>query len=508
MKRIITSAAVLFLTAVYIHASSYRISDITYSIAGRTNAKLLERNIPVDKLTVFPDETALLKYIEDYKQQLYNTRFFEEVDLDYTVSAPDQNDLCTVSLSSSLKDSFHLLALPYFKYDSNDGAVFKIKIKDTNFLGTLNPLNSDINFQLKQDSTTDELDNILGVALSYDYPFSLFNYNAAWTNNDSVSYTFGKSTPEWDLNTGLTLSIPLKRCSLDFSLSQGFYRDFDYTKYGDETYFKNSTSVSLPIVIQHIDNWGDVKYTPSVSATVNWDSDGINPENSDLSSPSFSIGQSITTSRINWKNNFRTGISITTSQAYTYNLQTATFAPKFSAEFLGFKGFKYAGICTDIYVFSYINSDEKIGSRLRGVRDDQYFSESSGKSSVYACRTPAALVVNLDLPIHLFTTHWTEWPITKNFSFMKYFDFECQVSPFLDFALDTNYATGRIFNYKDGFYCAGMEVILFPAKWSSIQVRASFGIDVGRYVLSKWIDTSWRDTVSKYEFSFGVGLYY
>ena len=129
MKRIITSAAVLFLTAVYIHASSYRISDITYSIAGRTNAKLLERNIPVDKLTVFPDETALLKYIEDYKQQLYNTRFFEEVDLDYTVSAPDQNDLCTVSLSSSLKDSFHLLALPYFKYDSNDGAVFKIKIK-------------------------------------------------------------------------------------------------------------------------------------------------------------------------------------------------------------------------------------------------------------------------------------------------------------------------------------------------------------------------------------------
>ena len=508
MKRFIISAAVLFSAAVCIYASSYRITDITYSIAGKTNPKLIQRDIPVDTKTVFHDESALVKYIDDYKQQLFNTRFFEEVIIDYIVSPPDENDACTVSISASLKESFHLLAMPYYKYDSNNGSVFKIKVKDTNFLGTLNALNSDINFQMKQTSETAAMQYIFGASISYNYPFSFFSYDATWTNDDSVTYTIGDSSPEWSLNTGFSFSIPLKRCSLDFSASQGFCRDFDYQKYGDDIYFKDSTSVSLPIVIQHIDNWGDVKYTPSVSASVNWDNDGINPADSDLSSPSFTIGQSISSSRINWKNNFRTGISLSTSQAYTYNFQTETFAPKFSAEFLGFKGFKYAGICTDIYVFSYINSTEKIGGRLRGVRDDQYFASSTGISGTYSCSTPAALVVNVDLPVHLLTTHWTEWPVTRHISFMKYFDFECQVSPFFDFALDTNLATGRIFSYKDGFYCAGLEVIVFPAKWSSIQVRASAGVDVGRYVLAKWLDTSWRDSVSKYEFSFGIGLQY
>ena len=89
-----------------------------------------------------------------------------------------------------------------------------------------------------------------------------------------------------------------------------------------------------------------------------------------------------------------------------------------------------------------------------------------------------------------------------------YLDFELQLSPFIDVALTENAATGRTFFWKDGFYNAGIEVLVHPASWKSYVVRASFGVDVGRAVLSRFIDTSWRNNVPKWELFIGLGLEY
>ena len=83
-----------------------------------------------------------------------------------------------------------------------------------------------------------------------------------------------------------------------------------------------------------------------------------------------------------------------------------------------------------------------------------------------------------------------------------------QLSPFIDFALANNKATGTSFSPKDGFYTAGLEMIVFPESWKSIQVRASVGFDVGSYLLKNQLNMNWRSDVSPYEVSVGIGLHY
>jgi len=508
IKKILIAIYVFLFTAALFFPSSYRINSVSYNISGMTRSSVIERNVEVDRTTIFPDEDALAVYLNDYRQQLENTRFFEEIKIDYTTTVPDPEDFCLVNLTVNLKDSFHFVGVPYLKYDSNSGLLMKLKLKDTNFLGSMNSMSSDVNFGFKQDSENEPIRPIAGFNFSFDYPFFLNKLDATWSNNYGITYTFGDTSPEWKASTGLSVSVPISRsCSIDLSVDQGSIRNFDYSKYGDDTYFTEDSKLSVPVVLQRIENWGNVYYTPYVSANYKWDFDGMSPDDSDLYGPRAAIGQSISTSRINWENNFRNGVSASTTQSFTYNFANETLAPKFAVELKIYKGWEYTGFCTDMYFFTSVNDTEKIGGRMRGIRDDQYFNSSYTNNSktygdTYACSTPSALVVNLDLPIHLFSTNFTKPKLLSKLNF------EAQVSPFIDFALYNNIATGTNFDYKDGFYTAGLEGIVYPANWRSIQVRGSLGVDVGRLLLKKWINTDWRDNVSLYEISVGVGLHY
>ena len=233
-----------------------------------------------------------------------------------------------------------------------------------------------------------------------------------------------------------------------------------------------------------------------------WDFNGISDSNSDLAGPQLAIGQTLGTSRINWKNNLRTGLSISTTQSFTYIAQESKLQPKFSVELQVFKGFKRIGIASDLYFFLMANGMENIGSRLRGIRDKQYFSASSGHADSYATKTSGALVVNLDFPVRIFSTCFEKNRVLRKLNF------EMQLSPFIDFALANNKATGTSFSPKDGFYTAGLEMIVFPESWKSIQVRASVGFDVGSYLLKNQLNMNWRSDVSPYEVSVGIGLHY
>ena len=112
--------------------------------------------------------------------------------------------------------------------------------------------------------------------------------------------------------------------------------------------------------------------------------------------------------------------------------------------------------------------------------------------------------MNLDLPIHIFTTDFEKIGL----KFLRKLNFELQISPFIDFALYTNRATGSSFELKDGYYTAGIEFLVFPLRWKSLQIRASAGFDIGSLLFKDLINTSWRPAVSVYEISFGIGLHY
>lgn len=495
----------LFFSAV-LYAQQYKIDSVSYNITGSTWQYSLEQNIKIDKKRIFNNEDELVNYINDLKQRFYNERNFESSELDFTVDLPDENNICLVHITATTKDSHHFLAVPYPKYNSNSGTTLKLKVKDTNFLGSMNDLSSDISFEIEKN-VDDSTDYKWGLSAAFDLPFAAGPFDAKWTNSWDGSFTIGESSPEWNLSTGVVFSLPFDRFSLDWTFEQSTSRDFDYTEYDDEIYYTEFAQFAIPITLQDIDNWGKVYYTPSVSATYNWDKNGINAENDDLSSPIYKVGHSIKTERVNWYGNFRKGLSLEFTQSIGYNTQRYDIIPFASAEAKIFLAFKYLGMCMDAYGFASKNSSTKIGERLRGIKDDQYYSTDDPEiDSEYATRPDSAIVVNMDMPFKIFTFDVTD---SRYFHFLKVFNCEFQIAPFFDFALLRNKATGTNFWFKDGFYSGGLEFLVFPQKWRSLVVRASAGVDLGRIIVpDSYINTDWRSGVSKYELEIGVGLHY
>lgn len=512
---------ILLLVFSTLFAEQYQIKSVDYSSEaafgfGKTNGYALERKVEVDKKRIFEDEEHFLRYMHDYKQRLYNTRVFSDVKIDYTYDEPDENGIRKVSIFVSTKDSIHILAVPYPKYDSNNGFSFKLKGKDNNFLGSLNDMSAEINFSLK-DSNSEDSKNKLGLAFAYDHPFKAGRFYATWINAYSFSYNFDKSSPEWDAKSGLKLELPFYKYSFVWEFDQSFIKNLEYTKFDDDTYFKEYFCFSVPIILKKIDNWGNVTYTPSTSFTYNWDFDGINKMNTDLSSPIIAAGHSISTERINWAYNLRKGLSLSAGNSYSFNTQRGIFTPSINTEVKAFHTvyldwqddvLARFGFAADFYAFYDIQDPHgkyimvngtNIGSRLRGIRDDLKYEDTNSKM----CNVISAFVLNLDMPIHFFSTAFETKVLNK-------LNVDVQVSPFVDIALTHNKITDRWFDPRDGFYCGGLEVLVYPLKWSGFVVRISAGIDLARTVLKKLkmpIENSWRSG-SKYELSIGLGLQY
>ena len=511
----------VFLGISALHAEKYQIKNVEYTSkvafgVGTTNSYALEQKVDINKKRIFDNEEAFLKYKDDYIQRLKNTQVFNKIEVDYSYSEPDENDIRSVTLFVNTEDAIHILAVPYPKYDSNNGFSFKLKGKDNNFLGSLNEMSAEINFSLK-DSNSEDSKNKVGLAFSYDHPFKAGIFNATFINSHSFSYNFDASSPEWDAKTGLKLELPFKKHSLVWEFDQSFIKNLDYAKYDDDLYFKEYFDFSVPITIKEIDGWGKIKYTPDASVTYNWDFDGIQELNTDLSSPVIGIGHSISTERINWNDLLRTGLSLKLSNTYSYNTQRNTFTPVVSTEVKAFKSlyfsdmdevFSRLGFASDFYAFINIEDPHgkyimvngtNIGSRLRGIRDDLKYDDTDSKM----CNVISAFVLNLDMPIHFFTTAFETKILNK-------LNVDVQISPFIDIALTHNKITDRWFDPRDGFYCGGLEILIYPLKWSGFVVRASAGIDLARTVLKKLkmpINDDWRQG-SKYEISIGLGLQY
>lgn len=510
-------------------AEKFRIADIDYELDG-TKQYAVERAVEVNTKRVFSSYEEFHAYMDNLQQEFTNQRVFDTAELTYryeyedgtTGDTPKGDDdgesITIVHAHLRATDSKHMLLVPYPKYNSNSGLNLKLKLKDMNFLGTMSVLSSDINFSIEYDEQdSSDKDYVIGANFSYDYPFKAGPFDSSWNNSFGIDMTLGETIPEFSYETGFTFELPFDTYSIKLDLTEGIYRDMDYEEYGDELYFKTDATFSLPLKIAEIENWGSVKWTPSVEFKVNYDKDGISPENSDISSPLLTFGHSIGTERIDWLGNFRNGLSVSFGQTVGYNFQKDTYPVKVYSKLKAYKAFKYAGISAQAYAFAAMDGSEKIGSMLRGIKDDQYYADYDKK----ALDVPAAIVFSLDIPVHIVTTDWTGWIgwvfgeeswISRHTGWMRYFDFELQLSPFGDMALAKNDVTGKAFAIKDGWYAGGLEMLVYPAKWRSLVVRGSVGIDAGRKIVDKVVDklfdSSWRKNCSAVEIYIGIGLQY
>lgn len=529
MKKKIFTALFLFLV-VLLNADEYRINKVIYNISGKTKENRISKNVPVDTSKIFKSEEELQNYINDYIVRLNNTRNFSFIDVKYSINSVfddqtldedmdsepvDSVTVTEVSVIVNLTDSTSFIALPYPKFDSNTGTSIKIKAKDTNFFGSMNTMSADFDFLFSQTDINAPLNYKLGVNFSYDHPFDFNSFDLSWVNDFQINYTFSDSMPEWNGKTGIKFNIPHNNLSYVIELYQYAVRDRLLARFDDQIYFREQAKISLPIVINQSTFSGNLIYTPFIDFNYYWDYNGIMITNNALSGPTLSIGHTITAGRVNWYDNMRKGFTLAFTNYYLYNYQRDDFIPYIGLDIKAYYHFKDSnnwllkriGICGSFYSFIYVPFNnhktmygEMIGTRLRGIRDEQFFSMNTGMFGLtYACNTSTAVVFSLDVPIHLFTTNFKK-------SFLKYLNFDLQFSPFIDVALGYNRFTNRYYHFKDGFYAGGFEILAYPLKWSSFTLRGSLGFDLGR--VTHIVDSFWRSEVSKFEVSIGIGLQY
>lgn len=508
MKKLSFSLLFFFLCS-FSFASQYKIKNADYNVTaagfkflGKTNKSSIEIKFPINKTTLFQSEEELNNYINAYINELMNSRAFESIDyiLGEQVYFSDI-DCYEVSLLFNIQDSHHFLIMPYPKFSTNDGFSMKAKIKDSNFLGSLNTLSAEGSFQIDTQGRI-----CPGFLLDYILPFKIGNATAEWVNDYTLTYTSGYAIPEWNLKTGFTILFPFNNLGLKIEAYQYFINSLLYKKFNDNMHFMEQAIISLPITVYHFDTFTKLIYTPLVSGSYYWDIDGLDEKNTDLASPSLTLGHSLSSSKINWIDCFRLGFNASLTNKFTYNFKTTDFIP-----YIGFETklyytfitsekrdfFEQFGIAIDFYAFGYLYSPgnkldygERIGPRLRGCPDYDFYGNIT---PLYT--TSAAIIFSMDLPHHIFTTDFKHEILNFNF----------QISPFFDAALIYNRVTNDLFSLKQGLYCAGVEFLVYPLKWSSYTIRASAGYDIKKLLKG---EGSLLSRLKKPEIYIGLGLQY
>ena len=513
MKKITAILLSLLLAVPFLFSENYQISDGIYDTKGNfrlttTKVMNLKMNFPLDKKTIF-DEEEFDAYIKNYAQELKNSRFFQEIDVHWE-PAGTNGDVTLVNVFVSVVDSNHFLAVPYasFKDDSTVTKVTpKIKAKDTNFLGTMNPLTADFNVEIKKEKSQDFWTFTPEFNIDYDYPFKAGIFDLTWVNSYGIEFHVGENLPEWNTKTGIKAVLPFDRVSLVLEEYIHFDRERDYEIYGDAMYFQNQTIFSTPISLYKFENFSTLNYTPSVSFSIYWDFDIINPANESLKGPFITLSHSLSNSKINWNNNFREGYSWSIKNSWPYNFHVREWSPSVSVEGLFFRYIKLEdrnyfdtiGLAVDLYAFTYFplshkkydsstsGYGEKIGGRIRGIADDTYFGNTAPEYT-----TSTAIVMNFDFPINIVNTHFKHDII----------NFDMQFSPFMDIAI---YRDRALPLQTDSVICAGMEVLVYPYKWSSFTIRASIGFDLKSAIAE---NNAIKGLLHNKEFSIGLGLHY
>ena len=492
---------VLLTTTILLFAERYQITDIKYDIDGRTKKYALNKVLDIRKDQVIESEEDLKLYIDFLAQKLNDQRVLEDTQVNYELGNPNDQGIIPVTLFIYADETWNILPMPYPKYNSNSGLTLKLKVKDYNFLGTMEPLNFDLEFYQEDEGTT----NVIGLGIDFAVPFAMGIFDAQLNNNLYVDYTFGDPNPNFSFTTGLDIAYSFQYVTLQLEAKQSIDIDNDYKYTGDWIYGTELLQFSTPVsLLRTTGIFGDVNFVPYVSIIYHWDLDGIQHE--DLFSPYLGVGYSFTAGQVNWIGNFRKGLTTSFSHSYTYNFHTPDLTTEIALQFEGFYFINFIGFSTRAKLFTHYDIVHKrdstttnVAEWMRGIYDDE--SYNSGMANL-----PTGFVMNLDFPIRVLQTDWLGWgkALFKRDmpSWFRFFDFEMHLVPFLDIAL---YGTDDycLVHFDDGFYSAGLEVVVYPDKMRSIQVRASAGLDLGARLLGQ----DWRDKKGP-EIEIGVGLHY
>ncbi len=489
--------------------TQYRIDSVEYDIKGTTKKYPLSLAVPIDQKKIYVGLSAFEFYVADLEIQFRNQRVLESANIDAEYGQPGPDGVIPVKLTVHTRDTWNIIALPKPSFDSNSGFELKLKLKNYNFFGSMQPLDADIAYGIDNDGQS-----TLETSLGFDIPFQFHSFDLKWKNDFSIEIPDGE-IPEFKISSGFDLSLPVTSFakvvfSLDNKLdindrtTDTLYantpEEEDVTRMykNDAVYLNESFEIQFPITFYSSTTIGDIQWTPYSSVSRNFDPVDGKMDDSDLDGTTFSWGHGFSIGRVNWHGNFRHGLSASLSNGYSYNINTDDSTNSVTANVKGYWSFAdRIGFYTHFIGFKYLSDDtsDNNGDELRGILDkrvdglDEYLN------------------FNFDMPVKIMDVDFEE---ITGVHWTKFIGFEMQASPFFDMMLTHDPETGRVFSTKDGWYSGGIELIVYPKKMRSIYGRISLGFDLGDMAENGWKmeSTASRDGESTKELFIGIGLQY
>ncbi len=475
--------------------SAYVIRSVDFEVVGKTIPFVMRQKIEADGVLIgrsFPDLASLEALIEEKRTVLANQRVLASVEASYSLGNAEDGTI-PVSIVFAVTDTWNIMAFPIPDYSSDDGFKLYIKGKDYNFLGSMESLTLNLSY------VYDEVgDQSFALYSAFDYPFKAFGLEWSLGIKEDLELWFGKGMAASTTSAGLTLNIPDWGFPASVSLSQAFhYNEDELTEEeSDPLFFSNSLyfNASFPTGLE-MGFMGPISYGFSAGIESNWWPGG-ELEVDGRQGFSLTHSDSLSSGRVDWVGNMRTGSSLSATSVQRIHLDSSslTWDLTLTYQFFATLWDGRAGLAARAQALgrpdTRAGNPIEISGSLRGIRGDRANCE-------------AALIANLTLPVKLF-----DFP-THVFIKKDWLDFELQAQPFLDLALAIP-DWSSLKPTKDWIWAAGgLELLVYPTRFRSVIVRAGAGWDMLSVLSTKSLTApSPRDGASPYEIYFTTGLHY
>jgi hypothetical protein len=488
-KKILIMLLLILAMVAAVSGEAVVIASVKYEITGRTLPYYLAQKAKLDQGMVFVDLAAFEAYLVRVKQWLLNERVLESVEFELKYGVEVVDGTLPVSVVIKTKDTWNIIVLPYFKYDSNDGLLLSGRMRDYNFLGTLLPLRVNANYEKDLGG-----DVVWGGEFDFSYPFPAYGLDWSLDLDGSMNFYAEGSNPAASISAALSNYLPVGPGTLDLTIGQTLQfndRDSDDIAYEDPFYLVTFSSLGYSYPVWTDDQGDDIVVRPRVGIKGNWNFDGLDDQ-SLRTSPTLTMGTGVSYGSADWIGNFREGWLLNTDVDIEYSIADDSYERSLAAFASLFKEYEWFGLSLRLKGFYLMDEeDELAGEDLRGILNKR-------------ASTDAAYVLNLDFPVRLLRFRPSAW---FGREWMRIFDFEQHWSPFLD--ISHGHYDDEWFSLDGGWYAGGLEVVTFPTIMRSIYIRISYGVDLVEAWDSKAISgNSLRDGDAINELFIGLGHHY
>ncbi len=468
-----------------------QIDSVAYEIVGVTRKSALAARAGIVPGMSFPDRAALDAFLADRRQALLNERVLASVEILVTrFPSPAADGVAKVGVAKDgvsevgvvvrTVDTWNLIALPYLKYDSNVGLTLSARLRHYNFLGSMRTFSSDLDYRSDTGGVSS-----FSASADFSLPFRLFGRSWLWTAGEEFILWPDQEHPVSRTTSTLSVDLPSGRYPLSLAYTQTLRFHDEKDADPDSHYLGTGLSLeaSIPSDVLH-GGAGPLVWKPGLAVQGNWKFGGA--VRADRRGPVVSLVQGFEAGRVDWRGNMRSGDAGNVSGVLALNAYSGEVAGTLDGKLVLYRiPVPGLGIAARLSGFATNGRAprEDIGSAMRGVLDARM-------------RGFAALFLNLNIPLRIGFV-----PVSALIG-KRWFDFELQISPFMDFALVDGTIDGSAILRP--WYSGGLEVYVFPEIMRSFIVRASAGFDLVRPTPGG--GGSAPAFPGPYELYFGVGL--